>query len=93
MTFHSPLNLDKTFWTVLCDGEGHTVSTRSEAEHLVSGTFGIPFKVIEWNVAENSIHDVTMDFVADDEPDEFDGDYAHADHFRALCSRTMARGA
>lgn len=67
---HTDLNLDCTYWTVLCDGEGHTFSSRQEAAHNAASTFGVPFKVIEWNVAENTIHDVTLDFLPDDEPDD-----------------------
>lgn len=87
MTFHAQLNLDRTYWTVLCDGEAHTFTTRREAAHEAASTFGAPFKVIEWNVAENTAADVTLDFLPDDEPDEdaeFGGDYASADHFAQL---------
>ena len=75
-SLHYRMNLDRTFWTVLCDGEMHTYATRAEVEHHLTGTFGASYSVVEWNAAENSAADVTLDFVPEDEDrDEPDGDY------------------
>ena len=74
---HAALTLDRTYWTVLCDGEAHTFSRRAEVDLHTASTFGAPFTVVEWNVAENSAHDVTLDFLPDEDEDrdEPDGDF------------------